>query len=328
VTVSATWLLAGCVFGPRRELQLAAAAVPALLPMVGFVSASVSPDSLLYALWTVALWLGARILRGRGGPIDHLALLGTAGLATATKATSYALAVPVLFVFAVSLWRLRHRRRLVAGIVAGGAAVLALTAGAWFVVAGQSDRPAAAQLTDAMDLPDGFSGSEFAGYVWQYYLPRLPFQEPYAGIGWPPPAYQVWTKQSWAAFGWLEVQWPRAVYWLLTLAATVVALAALLALVRRRARLDLTLLAFFAIGALALLAGLHWNEYKLAEEQGVLVNQGRYLFPLIGLAGLTAAAALTALSRSARASALAVLLAGLVVLDLFSIGLVAARFYA
>ena len=31
--------------------------------MMTFVSASVSPDSMLYALWTLALWLGVRILR-------------------------------------------------------------------------------------------------------------------------------------------------------------------------------------------------------------------------------------------------------------------------
>ncbi len=91
VTVAATWLLAGTVFGPRRDLQLAAAAVPALLPMLGFISASVSPDSLLYALWTVALWLGARILRGRGRPAELIALVVVTGMAVATKATSYAL---------------------------------------------------------------------------------------------------------------------------------------------------------------------------------------------------------------------------------------------
>ena len=45
ITVAATWLLAGTVFGPRRELQLAAAAVPALLPMISFISSSMSPTA-------------------------------------------------------------------------------------------------------------------------------------------------------------------------------------------------------------------------------------------------------------------------------------------
>ncbi len=60
VTVLATWLLAGEVFDRRRILQTAAAAVPALAPMFTFISASVSPDGMMYALWSLALWLGVR----------------------------------------------------------------------------------------------------------------------------------------------------------------------------------------------------------------------------------------------------------------------------
>jgi 4-amino-4-deoxy-L-arabinose transferase-like glycosyltransferase len=327
VTVAATWLLAGTVFGPRRDLQLAAAAVPALLPMLGFISASVSPDSLLYALWTVGLWLGARVLRGRGGPFELVALVAVAGLAVATKATSYALAVPVAFVIGVSLWRLRYRRRLVAGIAAAGLATLVLTAGAWFLVASHSDRPAAAQLSDALHVPNGASLSGAASYMWQFYLPRLPFQQPFAGNEWPPPAYDLWIKYGWGAFGWLEVVWPEPVYWILGLLALAVAVVAGAVLVRSRARVDRTLFAFFAIAALALMIGLHWNEYKLAQERGVLINQGRYLFPLIGLAGVTTATALTALPPRSRGAVLGVLVGGLAVLDLFAIALVATRFY-
>jgi 4-amino-4-deoxy-L-arabinose transferase-like glycosyltransferase len=328
VTVAATWLLAGAVFGPKRDLQLAAAAVPALLPMLGFISASVSPDSLLYALWTVALWLGARVLRGRGGPPELVGLVVVTGMAVATKATSYALAAPVLFVLGVSLWRLRHRRRLVLGVAAGGLAALALTAGAWFVAANRSDRPAAAQLTDALELPPGASISGVGSYLWQFYLPKLSFQQSFTPSDWPPAAWDIWVKYSWGAFGWLEVQWPEPVYWVLALLTVAIALEALRVVVHRRASIDRTLLAFFAIATFALVAGLHWNEYKLAQEQGALVNQGRYLFPLIGLAGLTAATTLVPLRPPARGAALGLLVGGLAVLDLFAIGLVATRFYA
>jgi 4-amino-4-deoxy-L-arabinose transferase-like glycosyltransferase len=328
ITVAAAWLLAGVVFGPRRDLQLAAAAVPALLPMLGFISASVSPDSLLYALWTLALWLGARVLRGRGGPADLVALIVITGMAVATKATSYALALPVAFVLAVSLWRLRHRRRLVLGVVAAGVAALALTAGAWFVAANRSDRPAAAQLSDALDPPTGASLSGVGSYLWQFYLPKLSFQQSFAATDWPPAGWNIWVKYSWGAFGWLEVQWPEPVYWLLALVTIALAALALRVLFRRRATVDRTLLAFFAIAAFALLAGLHWNEYKLAQEQGALVNQGRYLFPLIGLAGLTAATVLVPLRARARAVSLGLLVGTLAVLDLFALGLVATRFYA
>ena len=79
ITVGATWLLAGTVFGLRRELQLAAAALPALIPMVTAVSSSVSPDSLTYALWSLALWLGASILLHRAGLAQVAGLLAVAG---------------------------------------------------------------------------------------------------------------------------------------------------------------------------------------------------------------------------------------------------------
>jgi 4-amino-4-deoxy-L-arabinose transferase-like glycosyltransferase len=328
VTVTATWLLAGAVFGPRRELQLAAAAVPALLPMMSFISSSASPDSLTYALWSLALWLGARILLGHGRALDIAALIGVTGLAMATKATSYALIPAVLFVLGVALWRVRHRTKLVASIAVAGLVMFALTAGAWYVVAGSSGRPAASQVSDALHLPATFDAKEFASYTWQFYLPRLPFQTRYAGIDWPPPVYDLWTKQSIGAFGWLEIQWPQSVYRLVTLLLVCMAAAALVALVRRRKRIDRPLALFFVLAALALLFGLHWNEYKLAEVGGALVNQGRYLFPLIALAGLVPATALTLLQPRARMLALGAFVGLLAVFELFSIALVAGRFYA
>jgi hypothetical protein len=328
VTVAAAWLLAGTVFGPRRELQLAAAAVPALLPMVTFISSSITPDALLYPLWTLALWLGARILKRQGGPLDAAALLGVTGLAIATKSSSYALVPGVLLVLGVALWRLRDRRRLAAALAMGGVLAFAATAGAWWVVARSSDRPIAAQLTEAVE--GGADVNEFVDYLWQYYLPRLPFQSGYPGLeGWPPPkAYETWVRQSLGAFGWLEVRWPDKAYWPLAAFCALVTAGALVALWRRRRSLDPPLLAFFGLTAVTLVLGLHWTEYRLAEETGALINQGRYLFPLVGLGGLVLAAALTVLRPRNRTPALAATVAALAVLELFSIGLVAERFYA
>ena len=329
-TVIATWLLAGTVFGPRRDLQLAAAAIPALLPMVTFISSSITPDALLYPLWTLAFWLGARILKGQAGGLDAVALVGVTGLAIATKSPSYALVPGVLLVFGIALWRLRHRRRLVAALAIGGVLAFAATAGTWFVVARSSDRPIAAQLTDALEGTSEVNEREFASYVWQYYLPRLPFQATYPGLeSWrPPKAYDIWFRQSMGAFGWLEVRWPNRAYWPLAAFSLLVLAGALAALWRRRRSLDWPLLAFFALTALALVIGLHWTEYRLAEENGALINQGRYLFPLVGLGGLILAAALSSLPARVRAPALALTVGLLAVFQLFSIGLVAERFYA
>jgi hypothetical protein len=129
------------------------------------------------------------------------------------------------------------------------------------------------------------------------------------------------------AFGWLEVKWPNRAYWPMAIFGLLIVAGALVALWRRRRSLDLPLLAFFALIALSLVVGLHWTEYRLAEQNGALINQGRYLFPLVGLGGILFAAALTSLPQRARAPSLALTVGLLAVLQLFSIGLVAERFY-
>jgi 4-amino-4-deoxy-L-arabinose transferase-like glycosyltransferase len=328
ITVAATWLLAGTVFGPRRDLQLAAAAVPALLPMVAFVSTSISPDGLTYALWSVAFLLGARVLTGRGGFAGALGLIAVLGLAVATKSVSFALAPGVLLVLAVALWRNRTRRRLMTAVLVSGLLLLVGTIGTWFAMADSADRPAAPQINQAFSL-DNFEPNAFASYLWQFYLPRLSFQNPYPGLaGWPPRAYEFWVEKSWGAFGWLEVRWPMEVYWPLALASLAVLLAALYAVWRARDRVSRPLVAFFALSVAALLLGLHLSEFNVLRDTQGLINQGRYLFPLIALAGLATAAALTVLPARARPVALGSAVGVLAGLDLLSIGLTAARFYA
>src|SRR3712207_9244995 len=58
-----TWLLAGELLGRRRGLQLVAAAVVGLWPMLVFLSSSVNPDAMLYATWSLTLWLGVSAIR-------------------------------------------------------------------------------------------------------------------------------------------------------------------------------------------------------------------------------------------------------------------------
>ena len=229
VAVLATWLLAGEIFTRRRVLQTAAAAVPALAPMFTFISASVSPDGMMYALWSLALWLGVRAVK-RGVPLaDGAAFFAVVGLACTVKATSYALLVPAAFVAVVGLaarrpWRIGSVLKLAAAVVVP----VVLTLGVWVLVArrdgpcgrraavgraGRSPRaPAAPAARTASTSADGTSCEEFGSYLWQYYLPRLPFQTdfqtPFRGY----PLLQVWIKQGWASFGWLEVKFPDWVY--------------------------------------------------------------------------------------------------------------------
>lgn len=328
ITVLATWLLAGELFGRRRLLQLAAAAVPALLPMLAFISGSVSPDGMLYALWTLALWLGVRCLRHGLSVRDAAGFFLVVGLACVTKPVSYALLPGALLVLAVGLWRLRPLALGRAARVAAAAALpLALTLGAWVVLARVLDRPAAAQVAGATaSAPTDWR--ELLSYVWQYYLPRTPAQTGAVGpdIGYR--AFRVWIVQGWGAFGWLEIRFADNVYRVLAILTAGVGAAAVAATWRARRRLDLAVVAFLALAVAALLAGLHWTDYRALNAGGAGFMQGRYLFPIVGLMGCALAAAMALVPARVRAGAVGVAVGGLLVFHLFSLGLVVQRFYA
>jgi 4-amino-4-deoxy-L-arabinose transferase-like glycosyltransferase len=341
VTVLATWLLAGEVFGRRRMLQTAAAAVPTLAPMFTFISASVSPDGMMYALWSLALWVGVRAVR-RGVPLaEGAAFFALVGLACTVKATSYALLVPAAFVVLVGLaarwpWRVRSVLKLAAAVVVP----IAVTLGAWMVVARSTDHPTAAQLS-AVQVGGASAGGaaggadaggtnwrEFASYLWQYYLPRLPFQTdfqtPFRGY----PLLQIWIKQGWAAFGWLEVKFPDWVYRILGVMTMAIFAGGLAALIRARRRVDLRVLGFLVLACAALLGGLHWTDYHQIEAGSKGFMQGRYVFPAISVIALALAGAVSLLPAHRRPAATGAAIAGLLVFHLFALGLVLERFYA
>jgi len=329
LTVAGVWLLAGEVFARDRLAQLAAAGTAGLLPMVGFVSASLNPDAMVYAEWSFALWLGVRLLRRGVSAGGAAALFAVVGLACVTKATSFALIPAALFALGVALWR-AHGRRVAAwlpGAVASGAA-LVLTLGVWFVIARLSGRAAAAQVTDATGAAT-FNLREFLSYVWQFYLPHLPFQTSFDLIPGPNlPVYDIWLTTGWAAFGWLEVRFPGWVYIVLMIITVAVAGVALAGLWRARRRVDLAVVAFLALVAVTLVAGLHWTEYHMLISGRGPFNNGRYLLPVVGLGGLAVAQVVRTLRPTARAAGAAGALAFLLVLNVLSLGLCLERFYA
>lgn len=335
LTTAGVWLLAGELTGRRRDLQLLAAGCVGLWPMLEFMSASVNPDALLYASWTWTLWLGVRMLRSRITAANAVALCGCAIVAVATKSTSLALLPAVGFALVFSLWR-RVRGRGFAGRRVGATAGIALAlAVALMVVAGPR---IAEHLTSQASFVHSAGRSnvrEFLSYVWQFYLPRLPFQHP-VSFSLPTissyPAYNVWVATGWAAFGWVTVFFPRGVYgWFLAI-TVLVAIAAvgrgvrLVVSNRRTAAIRAVVVpvgAFLGLAALVLVVGLHYTEYKLRSP----TLQGRYLFPLSALGGLAVALAATWLPQRARAYAVGAVLGALVLFELSCLGLVAQHYY-
>lgn len=337
------WLLAGEALGRRPLLQLTAAAVVGLQPLLSFVSAGVNPDGLLVAAWAGALWLCARILRRGLTGATAAWLTVITGVAAAVKPGGYALVPAAAAAIGLGVWRRRARspnwRRLaiwsVAAVVVVGIAVAALLSAAG----------------PATPLGHGLRGlgtvRGFLTYLWEFYLPRLPSMPSFAQLP-PMPAWDAWIATGWGGFGSQEIRFPVLVYAVLAGASAVALGGAGLALARARRSLDVGLLVVFALGAGALVLGLHWSEYSLITNHGPhlaaslrrlreipldrvagnALMRGRYLLPLLPLGGLAAAAAVTLVPARRRAIAVGGVLGSLAALQVAALAIVAARFYA
>ena len=335
VTTVGAWLLAGELFGRNRLLQLVAAGFAGMQPMVTFISASVTPDAMLFATWSLAFWLCARIMLRGLRTVEGIALFAVVGLGIVTKATGYAFVPAALLVLTVGYVRLRRAsgRAVRPGwaVAVAPLVVLTLIVGAWLGTARILDRPAVNQIATGTAHPTptltSLNPREVASYMWQYYLPKLSFQQQFGGLP-DYPVYDVWLKGGWAAFGWLEIEFPEGVYWLLALLTLATLAGAAVAVARAWRRIDRALAAAFALAVVTLFAGLHWTEFRTLVGGSGPFTQGRYLLPLIALMGAAVAAAVSALPARRRALAAALVLAGLAVLQLASLGITVGRFYA
>ena len=135
--------------------------------------------------------------------------------------------------------------------------------------------------------------------MWQFYLPRLPFMTDFPTVAHTIPVYDVWFKGIWASFGWTEVHVPQP---RLRRARRADAGRggrrgrAALALARRRRTGRCSRSS--SLVAVSLLAGLHWSEYHLLKAGAANFNQGRYLLPLVGVAGVVLALAVRRLAAA------------------------------
>jgi hypothetical protein len=296
--------------------------------MASFISASVTPDSMLLATFALSLWLGVRVLLHGLTPARGAALCASAAAAVLTKGTGYALIPGLLLVLAVSLRRARGeptaRARAAGRAVALSGAVLAVPIAGWIAIARLSDTPAVNQVGNGL----GAGGAKLPGlvsYLWQFYLPQLPFQAPLPAPYPPLPAYDYWIKQLWGTFGWLEVSFPEGVYLVLAAVTLLILAAGAAALLRARRSVDRTVVGFLGLVALCLLGGLHAIDFR---NLGQPFMQGRYLLPILPLLGVCAAGALRLLPAPQRPMAGGLLLGCLVALQMGSFALIAGRYLA
>ncbi len=326
MTTICAWLLAGEILGRCRLAQLACAGVAGLIPAETFISTSVNPDALMVALWTLALWLGPRVITRAAQRRDAIALCVVTAAAILTKATSYALLPGAMLALLIG-WRRRPSSERRAVLPQLGVALLALAVPVvgWIALATALGRPAVNTIHPGAH-PHPFNVRQFLSYVWQFYLPRLPSLTPFretTGL----PLYHLWIREGWGVFGWRDVAMPQWIYGALAGVSATAGVLVLALTARFRDRLRRELLAFFGLAMVALLVGLHLTDYRAIIAGQPAVIQGRYLLPLVSLFGLAVGFLLVRLPTRWRGPACGSVIAALLVLQTLALATVARVYY-
>jgi hypothetical protein len=256
------------------------------------------------------------------------ALCGVTAAAILTKGTSYALVPAVAVAILIGFLRCPRSKRLDLGLpYALAGLVLIVPVYIWVRIATATGRPAFNTVgVSSSTEPIPFKLGDFLAYIWQFYLPRLPFMSldrttPGYSV------YNVWIREAWGTFGWLEFGMPTWIYTVvgsLTAAIGLVS-AGILATVRGAVRWELVL--FFALGCFGLLLGLHYTEYRTIIDREGTILQGRYLLPVLGLFGLAVGLIISRIPGRFRAPTTGVVLVALLALQVVALATVAARYY-
>jgi hypothetical protein len=154
----------------------------------------------------------------------------------------------------------------------------------------------------------------YLSYVWQVFLPRLPFMTDLHLQAWP--AYDIYVERGFAAFGWYAIKFSTWVYLLIVagIAAVAVLAARALSTHRQAARELLPAMAVLALLTATVIGGLHASFFSITGDRPVVSEQGRYAFTALAPLGAVAAAACYGLGRGRApivAASLVVAMAGL-----------------
>jgi len=331
-------LVAACAFGIVRELlpaqRLAAVAAGLLVafhPMFTFMAGAVNNDNGINAAAALSLYLLVRGLRRGLSWRVALGLGATLAVAPLMKKTGYEI-YPVAAVGVLGLaWR-NHRRSDARawGALVGGFVLVQL---GWLLVlqqvvypttiAGQHAAPAAVAVSSSLSLAAHMPG-RFLVYLWELFLPKLPFMGDLFPHGWP--FFQVYVQRGWASFGWYAFDFPRWVYHLIVLAMGAVGLLAVGAAARnwravRERGFEVVVIALFPV---CVLVAVEAAFFAPTGGRTVVAEQGRYIFPAIGALAAIAVAGTYGLGRRWHVPLATTLVVGMMALcyasQLFTLG--------
>lgn len=271
---------------PRRPwLGVLAGLLVVYEPMYGFISGAVNNDVGVNAAAAATAFLLIRALRrGMSVPLGFLtgATLIAVPLIKATGLSLY----PVAALALIAALALHHTRKDLSGWLSLAVGAIAMeqisshvlssfqprSASNGFSAIGSNTSAAHLALTN---IP------EFLSFLWELFLPRLPGMSQHFAVG-GTPAYTIFVKRGWGAFGWYDVFFPNWVY--LVILAVMLATIPLGLLAARREwrwirRNWLETLTVVLI-PIAVIAGFE-AAYFSGGVQTIIPTFGRYAFPAI-----------------------------------------------
>jgi hypothetical protein len=277
----------------RPWLAVLAALLVAYEPMYGFISGAVNNDVGVNAGAAALEFLLLRMAR-RGVTLPWGLLTGgLLILLPIVKATSFSLYPVAGLALLVAVWRHHRRRADVLGWVGVALGVLIVQelqvhlSGTFHPVSTSSTSAAGAVGTVGL-AREHLLG--FLAYMWEVFLPRLSFMAPHF-VGTGNPAFTIFVKRGWGAFGWYDVFFSSWVYVVIAAAMVLVPLLGLVAIRREWpfVRRNVPEFALLLVAALAVMAGFEAAFYTVGTRP-FLPEFGRYEFPaIICLAALVVA---------------------------------------
>ncbi len=299
----------------------------ALTPLLGFISGAVNPDALLLAVSAALFYLLARGFR-RGLTLGLASLIGVTIVAGSLTKLNFVGLVPGAML-ALVLMGVRARRTPGAAVWRSLAVAVAVAVSPillYGIVNVASGHPTFGLISVVFNNAH-FSLGELS-YIWQLFLPRPPGTSNYF------PGFfttqQLWFNGYVGLFGWLDTAFPAWVYnaALVPLAAVVALFVRALISRRRALRPRLSEGLAYLVMAVGLMVTIGVASYTSFPAVMAAFAEARYLLPLLPLFAAVLALAARAAGRRWGPSVGALLIVLFFAHDVFSLLLVAGRYYS
>ena len=300
-------------------------------PLLGYSSSTVNPDSLLIAVSAVVFYCLARAFRRGLTQRSALVLGALIAIGIVTKLNFAGLAPGI----ALGLILLTRREARTMGASAyykllAPAVAIAIAPGVLYgVVNLLSNHPVFGLVSTGTS---GLTGAQHTisaelSYIWQFYLPRLPWMHNYfRGVS---TTRQIWFRDTIGLYGWGDTAFPEWVYTFALIPVGLVAVLCIRMLVLSRTALRARLSEFvtYAVMTLGLLVLIGASGYLSYPGAAAEFTDARYLLPLAGLWGAVLALASRGAGRRWGPAVGAAILVLVIANDLFGQLQVIARYY-